>query len=177
MRCLRSHAAHTRFHAAIYSAVACASVVGGLVLVFRLVTPDSVDRLGTTELLFLLGLIVLPLVAFWARVADAQSAQRFEDADVRVHAKTDEPVHVLRERARVDARVADVVEVVAGDDAEVSVVREALPVGSRPRVTERPTPGRTAGGRRRRTRDTDEPARRTEAAELREHVPAPRVRG
>lgn len=41
--------------------IACAaSVTVGIGLVFRLVTPESVARIGTAEMLGLLGLLVLP---------------------------------------------------------------------------------------------------------------------
>ena len=52
------------------------SVLAGLVLAFRLVTPGVVDRLPTNELLGLLGLLVLPLLALWALWADRHAASR-----------------------------------------------------------------------------------------------------
>jgi len=48
-----------------WTGVACAcavSLVAGLGLVFKLVTPESVGNLGTIELVGMLGLLVMPLV-------------------------------------------------------------------------------------------------------------------
>lgn len=44
------------------AAASAASVGVGLLLVFKLITPESVSRLGTHELLGLLGLLVLPVL-------------------------------------------------------------------------------------------------------------------
>lgn len=48
------------------AAASAASVGVGLLLVFKLITPESVSRLDTHELLGLLGLLVLPVLTLAA---------------------------------------------------------------------------------------------------------------
>ena len=61
------------------------SILAGLFLAFGLVTPGVVERLPTSELLGLLGLLVLPLATLWAYWADRHAA-------ARVPAATNQPV-------------------------------------------------------------------------------------
>ena len=67
-----------RADSVVVGAVGAGSVLAGLVLAFRLVTPDQVGGLSTLELLGLVGLLLLPVLTLWmgalARKASAQAA-------------------------------------------------------------------------------------------------------
>lgn len=60
------------------SAALCAvlSTAAGCMLLFRLVTPDTVGKLATYELLGLLGLVVLPWITLWAFMVDRRLARQ-----------------------------------------------------------------------------------------------------
>ena len=61
-------------------AIGVGSILAGLALAFRLVTPGLVEQLPTSELLGLLGLLTLPALALWALSADRNAAARIPGA-------------------------------------------------------------------------------------------------
>ncbi len=54
--------------------IALGSILAGLSLAFRLVTPTQAAQLPTLELLGLLGLLALPPLTLWAMWADRKAA-------------------------------------------------------------------------------------------------------
>jgi hypothetical protein len=66
--------------------IGAGSIIAGVVLAFRLVTPALVERLPTFELLGLLGLLILPLLTLWALATHRRAA-------ARVPALRPEPIH------------------------------------------------------------------------------------
>ncbi len=101
------------------------SILAGLILAFRLVTPGVVERLPTNELLALLGLIVLPGATLWAYCADRHAA-------ARATAATTQPVFATQ---IIEAKPA-------GEPAEPAV--EVHPAGRRTVRHRRHDPARSA---------------------------------
>lgn len=67
--------------------IAAGSILAGLSLAFRLVTPTQAAQLPTLELLGLLGLLVLPPLTLWAMWADRNAALMTRAAEpMRAHA-------------------------------------------------------------------------------------------
>lgn len=62
----------------VFAAALCAvvSTGAGCMLLFRLVTPDTVGKLATYELLGLLGLVVLPWITLWAFMVDRRLSRQ-----------------------------------------------------------------------------------------------------
>ncbi len=56
--------------------IGAGSILAGLLLAFRLVTPALVAQLPTLELVGLLGLLVLPPLTFWALWADRNALSK-----------------------------------------------------------------------------------------------------
>lgn len=82
------------------AAASAASVGVGLLLVFKLITPESVSRLGTHELLGLLGLLVLPVLT----LAVMRHVRRVQpQAPTPAIAPHDEPRSVSHPRAHGSA--------------------------------------------------------------------------
>lgn len=69
--------------------IALGSILAGLFLAFRLVTPTQAAQLPTLELLGLLGLLALPPVTLWAMWADRKAASE---------AATPQPEPVMADR-------------------------------------------------------------------------------
>jgi hypothetical protein len=63
-----------RVRHALAAAIGVGSILAGLALAFRVVTPGLVQQLPTNELLGLLGLLALPPLTLWAFVADRRAA-------------------------------------------------------------------------------------------------------
>ena len=68
--------------------IAAASILAGLSLAFRLITPTQAAQLPTLELLGLLGLLALPPLTLWAMWADRNAALAMRACEpVRAHAE------------------------------------------------------------------------------------------
>lgn len=52
------------------------SVTSGFVLVFRLLTPGTLDRIPTPVLLGVLALLALPILAVWVVIAERSASRR-----------------------------------------------------------------------------------------------------
>lgn len=77
--------------------VCLTSMVGGGLLVFRLVRPETVSRLSTHELVALLGLLLLPALTVWAFVFERRTRRRLEEV---------QRIDIARERDKVRGREA-----------------------------------------------------------------------
>lgn len=83
----------SRARLVLITIVSVISVLGGIVLVFRLGTRSGLERLHTYEIVGMLGLLFLPLLTLWAFYAD-----------VRAHRLAAARAESVRERAAPDTQ-------------------------------------------------------------------------
>ena len=93
-------------------AIGAGSIVAGLILAFRLVTPGLVEHLPTSELLGLLGLLVLPLLMLWVILCHRRAAASLPVAQPAPRASS------LLGLARTSAQPENAPAPGFGDDAE-----------------------------------------------------------
>jgi hypothetical protein len=65
----------SRARLVLITIVSLISIVGGIVLVFRLGTRSGLERLHTYEIVGMLGLLFLPLLTLWAFYADVRAGR------------------------------------------------------------------------------------------------------